>query len=75
MTGVSDNFMGFPLTPPVTIPGGDATDQDALDGVAVEHFENLRIHAKSFQSAEGGKGFVVPSSQLSWCVWTMIVRW
>ena len=23
----------------------------------------------------GGKGVVVPSSQLSWCVWTMIVCW
>ena len=27
--------------------------QDALDGAAVEHFEVLKIHAKSFQSPEG----------------------
>ena len=34
----------------VAIPGGDATGQDYLDGSAVELFENLGIHAKSFQS-------------------------
>ena len=73
VTEVSDDFMGFPLTPPiiqvldgrklgpsdvlgrmcfplyhlkvrcraVAIPGGDATGQDALDGAAVELFEDL----------------------------------
>uniref|UniRef100_A0AAZ3Q0N0 F-box and WD repeat domain containing 5 n=1 Tax=Oncorhynchus tshawytscha TaxID=74940 RepID=A0AAZ3Q0N0_ONCTS len=37
----------------VSIPGSDATSQDALDGAAVEPFEDLRTHAKSFQSPEG----------------------
>ena len=37
----------------VAIPGSDATSQDALGGAAVEHFEDLRTHAKSFQSLEG----------------------
>ena len=37
----------------VAIPGGDATSQDALDGAAVELFEDLRTHATSFQSPEG----------------------
>jgi hypothetical protein len=37
----------------VPIPSGDATNQDALDGAAVELFEDLRTHAKSFQSPEG----------------------
>ena len=32
---------------------GDATGQSALDGAAVELFEELRTHAKSFQSTEG----------------------
>ena len=31
----------------------DATSQDALDGAAVEPFEDLRTHAKSFQSPDG----------------------
>ena len=30
-----------------------ATGQDALDGAAVEPFEDLRNHDKSFQSPEG----------------------
>ena len=37
----------------VAIPGSDATCQDALDGAAGERFEELRTHAKSFQSPEG----------------------
>ena len=37
----------------VMLPGSDATRQDALDGAAVEPFEDLRTHAKSFQSPEG----------------------
>ena len=37
----------------VAIPGSDATSKDALDGEAVELFEDLRTHAKSFQSPEG----------------------
>ena len=39
----------------VAIPGSDATSQDDLDGAAVELFENLGIHDKSFQSPEGEK--------------------
>ena len=39
----------------VAIPGGDATGQDAIDGAAVELFEDLGTHAKSFQSPEGEK--------------------
>ena len=34
----------------VAIPGGVATGQDALDGAAVERFEDLVTHAKSFLS-------------------------
>ena len=34
------------------IPGGDTTSHDALDGAAVELFEDLGTHAKSFQSPE-----------------------
>jgi hypothetical protein len=37
----------------VTIPGGDATGQVALDGAAVELSEDLGTHNKSFQSSEG----------------------
>ena len=44
----------------VAIPGGDATGQDALDGAAVELFEYLRTHAKSFQSPEGEKVLSCP---------------
>ena len=37
----------------VAIPGSDASSQDALNGAAVEPFEDLRTHAKSFQFPEG----------------------
>ena len=37
----------------VAIPRNDATGQDALDGAAVELFEDLGTHAKSFRSPEG----------------------
>ena len=37
----------------VTTPGSDATRQDALDGAVVKPFEDLKTHAKSFQSLEG----------------------
>ena len=37
----------------VALPGSDATSQNALDVAAVEPFEDLRTHAKSFQSPEG----------------------
>ena len=37
----------------VAIPGSDATSQDAFDGAAVELFEDLRTHDKSFQTPEG----------------------
>ena len=74
VTGVSDNFMVFPLTayyigpgwleawppPYVAISGGDATGQDALDGAAVELFEDMGTHAKSFQSPEGEKVLSYP---------------
>jgi hypothetical protein len=36
-----------------SVPSSDATSQDALDGAAEEPFEDLRTHAKSFQSPEG----------------------
>ena len=32
----------------IDVPGSDATGQDALDVAAVEPFEDLRTHAKSF---------------------------
>ena len=35
--------------------GGDATGLDAPDGAAVDIFEDLGTHAKSFQSPEGEK--------------------
>ena len=44
----------------VAIPGGDATNQDALDGAAVELFEDLGTHAKYFQSPEGKKVLSCP---------------
>ena len=44
----------------VAIPGGDAAGQDALDGAAVEPFEDLGTHAKSFQSPEGEKVLSCP---------------
>ena len=44
----------------VAIPGGDATGQDALDGAAVEPFEDLGAHAKSFQSPEGENILLCP---------------
>ena len=34
--------------------------QDALDGVAVEPFEDQRTHAKSFQSPEGEYALLCP---------------
>jgi hypothetical protein len=37
----------------VFIPSGDETSQDALNGVDMEFVENLKTHAKSFQSPEG----------------------
>jgi hypothetical protein len=37
----------------VAIPGSDSTSQDAFDGAAVEPFEDLGTHAKSFQSPDG----------------------
>ena len=40
-----------------SIPSGDAASQDALNGAAVELFEDLRAHDKSFQPSD-----VVPSS-------------
>ena len=37
------------------MPSGDAAIQEALDGEAVEPFEDARAHAKSFQPPEGEK--------------------
>ena len=51
------------------IPGSDAIAVLAAE----EPFKDLRTHAKYFQSAEGQQVFVMPSSQLSWCVWTTLV--
>jgi hypothetical protein len=39
----------------LAIPGTDITTQDALDGAAGEHLEDLGTHDKSFQSPEGEK--------------------
>ena len=38
----------------VQLPYQTVMQPDALDGVAVELFEDLGTHAKSFQSSEGG---------------------
>ena len=43
----------------VALPGGDATGQDALIGAAVELFEDLGTHAKSFLSP-GGENVLCP---------------
>jgi hypothetical protein len=45
--------------------GGDATDQDARDGEAVELFEDLGTYAKSLQFPEGEK---VLSCPLNYCL-------
>ena len=37
----------------VAIPGGDAASQDALNGAAVELFDDLWAYVKSFQAPEG----------------------
>ena len=42
------------------IPSGDAASQYALDGAAVELFEDLRTHAKSFQPPEGEEALSCP---------------
>ena len=55
----------------VTKPGGDATGQDALDGAAVELFEDLGTHAKSFQSHEGEK---VLSCPLHYCLGVFVPK-
>ena len=46
----------------VAISGSDATHQDALNGAAVKPFEDLRTHAKYFQSPEGEWVFTITSS-------------
>jgi hypothetical protein len=40
----------------VSVPGGDAASQDALDGAAVELFEDTRAHDKSFKSTQSDTG-------------------
>jgi hypothetical protein len=42
------------------IPSGDAASQDALNGAAVELFQDLRAHAKSFQPLEGEESLSCP---------------
>ena len=44
----------------VAIPSGEAVSQDALNGAAVELFENPRAHAKSFQPPEGEEALSRP---------------
>ena len=39
----------------VSITGGDVTGQDALAGDAIDIFEDVGTHAKSFKSPEGEK--------------------
>ena len=46
----------------VAILSSGATCQDAPNRAAVQPFEDLRTHAKSFQSPEVGIGFIVTSS-------------
>ena len=36
----------------IAVPSSDAGSQDALNGTAVERFEDLRAHAKCFQPPE-----------------------
>ena len=61
----------YPLLRLVSIPSGDAANEDALNGAAIEYFEDLRAQAKSFQLLRG-RGVFMPSSRLCWCVWTMM---
>ena len=51
--------------PSSCIPSDDAASQDALNGAAVELFEDLRAHAKSFQPPEGEEAL---SCLLHYCV-------
>ena len=51
----------------VAIPCGNATSQDALNSAAAELFENLRTHAKSFQSPEAMSWFSHNSVKRSSC--------
>ena len=63
MAGSSAPVIFWPSTPPsvasrnqgwcVAIPSSDAASQDAPNGAAVEPFEDLRAHSKTFQLPEG----------------------
>jgi hypothetical protein len=53
------------------MPGSDAASQDGLNGTAVNPFEDLRPHAKTFSTSWGGRGAVTPSG-LCACVWTIV---
>jgi hypothetical protein len=72
----SDNYYGPALTPlgievlswmavssatvmQVAIPSGNAS-QDALNGAALQRFEDLRAHAESFQPPEGEEALSCP---------------
>jgi hypothetical protein len=59
----------------VAIPGGDAKGQDALDAVAVEFFEDLGNHVKSFQFPEGEKALSCPLHNFLGVFKTMTVCW
>ena len=51
----------------------DAASQDALNGAAVERFEDLRAHAKSFQPPEEEEALSCPLCDCVGVLWTMIV--
>ena len=42
------------------VPSGDAASRDALDGAAVEMFEDQWAHAKFFQPPEGEEALLCP---------------
>ena len=42
------------------MPSSDAASQDALNGAAVERFEDRRAHAKTFQPPEGEEAWSCP---------------
>ena len=52
---------------------GDAASRDALSGAAVELFQDLRAHAKSFQPPEGEEALSCPLHDcVGVCVRTII---
>ena len=53
------------------VPRGDAAIEDALNGAAVEMFENLRAHAKAFQPSESEEALLCPLHDCAGA-WTML---